>query len=295
MTVSGLVIEKFANPIQSGVIGGPGNTGWQILNNEVRLNNGIGIFSGPSSRVTGNKVHHNGEMGLGGQGAGIVVENNEISFNNTSEVNWAWEGGGSKWVKTTGLIVRGNHSHDNYGPGLWTDGSNMTTLYENNVLENNFSQGLIHEISYDAVIRNNTVRGNGFGHPATGSYWGGGIEVWQSSNVEVHNNTVEDNAHGIMVMMTPRGSGLFGLHETRNVNVHHNSIRLSNPNGRSGLAVYGGSGPEYYTTKAIVFQNNSYALKDPQAGMNFLWSGGYTHGPGWKGHGNDVAGGFTKI
>lgn len=292
VTVSGLIIEKFANVFQSGAI--QAGTGWTISDNEVRFNHGIGIFSGAENLVVGNHVHHNGQMGLAGQGRGIVVDSNEISYNNTSGANWAWEGGGTKWVRTTGLVVANNYSHHNHGPGLWTDGYNIHTLYHSNLVEDNYVQGIIHEISYDAVIRNNTVRRNGFGHEASGSYWGGGIEVWQSPNVEVYNNLVEDNAHGIMAMMTPRGTGPHGDLELENLFVHNNHIRLATPNGRSGLAVYGGSGNEYYDQRNNRFEANVYSLKDPDAGLHFRWDQGYLTAEQWQASGNDVAGFFLE-
>ena len=291
LTISGLVIEKFANAMQTGAITS-GGEGWIIEDNEVRLNNGIGIFSAANNVVVNNYVHHNGEMGLAGQGAGVLVDSNEISYNNINGANWAWEGGGAKWVKTTGLIVRNNYSHHNYGPGLWTDGYNIDTLYENNVVEDNHLQGIIHEISYDAIIRDNIVKRNGFDHPQASSYWGAGIEVWQSPNVEVYNNLVADNAHGIMAIMTPRGSGVHGVHEVRNLYVHNNQIKMSNPHGRSGLAVYGGSGNEYFTSKNNRFEANTYWLRDLSSATHFLWADRYLTVAQWQSYGKDAGGGF---
>ena len=57
--------------------------------------------------------------------------------------------------------MRDNHVHHNEGPGLWTDIDNIHTLYEGNLVEHNANVGIFHEISYDAVIRNNIVRDNG--------------------------------------------------------------------------------------------------------------------------------------
>ena len=292
VTVSGLVIEKFANALQTGAIAS--GDSWIIEHNEVRLNNGIGIFSGAGNLLFDNYVHHNGQLGLAGQGAGIVVDSNEISYNNTNGVNWAWEGGGAKWVRTTELVVKNNHTHHNQGPGMWTDGYNVDTLYDGNRIEDNLVQGLIHEISYDAIIRNNVVRRNGFGHEAKHAYWGGGIEVWQSPNVEIYGNVVKYNAHGIMAMMTPRGSGPQGVLEVRNLFVHNNEITLSNPNGRSGLAVYGDSGNEYFNVKNNRFEDNTYWLADHHAGSHFTWKKQYISPKQWRDFGNDRTGRFRE-
>jgi hypothetical protein len=37
--------------------------------------------------------------------------------------NSGWEAGGGKmgWVGTNHLVLKGNYSHDNMGPGLWCD------------------------------------------------------------------------------------------------------------------------------------------------------------------------------
>ena len=78
-----------------------------------------------------------------------------------------WAAGGSKWVHTTNLIVRGNFSHHNDGPGLWTDINNIYSRYENNVVEDHRRGGIFHEISYDAVMRTNTLRRNGTSNSAT--------------------------------------------------------------------------------------------------------------------------------
>ena len=92
-----------------------------------------------------------------------LVQGNEIAYNNYLKgVSYGWEAGGTKFVKTRGLIVRSNYVHHNWGTGLWTDIDNINTLVEGNRVIGNANQGIFHEISYAAVIRNNTVQGNGF-------------------------------------------------------------------------------------------------------------------------------------
>jgi parallel beta-helix repeat protein len=163
VTITGLVIEKYANPAQRGAVNGEGKTDWVVAGNEIRLNHGVGVRVGAASRVEGNNVHHNGQLGVSAQGAAVIVGNNEIAFNNTAHFDAGWEAGGGKFVSTSGLVLRGNFVHHNAGPGLWADIDNIGTLYEDNTCEDNQRSGIFHEISYAAVIRNNIVRRNGFG------------------------------------------------------------------------------------------------------------------------------------
>ena len=90
------------------------------------------------SKIIGNYVHDNGQMGLGGSGNNILVQGNEIAKNGYwSGIDVLWEGGGFKFADTDNLVVRGNYSHDNNGTGMWTDIDNIHTLYEDNVVVHN--------------------------------------------------------------------------------------------------------------------------------------------------------------
>ena len=80
--------------------------------------------------------------------SGIVVEGNEIAYNNEAGFNPEWEAGGTKFWATTNLVVRNNHVHHNFGPGLWADNDNVGALYEGNIVEDNDWAGIFHEISY---------------------------------------------------------------------------------------------------------------------------------------------------
>src|SRR5262249_18969959 len=119
VTVRNLIIEKYGNSAQTGALGDqhPG-PGWIVESNEVRYNHGLGIRIGTGGKVIGNKVHHNGQMGIGGEGDSILVERNDISYNNNLGFDWGWSGGGTKFAHTTNLKVRCNYVHHNKGPGL---------------------------------------------------------------------------------------------------------------------------------------------------------------------------------
>jgi parallel beta-helix repeat protein len=281
VTVRGLVIEKYATPTQAGVIrAGGGATGWVVEDCEVRYNGGTGIRAGAGWRVSGNFVHHNGQLGVFGAGGGIVVEDNEIAFNNTENVDSHWEAGGTKFVHTKNLVVRGNYVHDNKGPGLWTDGHNIYTLYENNRVMDNFGPGIDHEISHDAVIRNNVVEGNGFGW--TGWVDGAGILVNTSSNVEVYGNTVRFNNDGIAGIHTSRGSDELGARELKNLWVHDNVIVMNV--GQSGV-VTNTSDPVFSAGWNNRFDYNTYTLGS--AAKYYRWAGATITTDQWKAYGQD--------
>ena len=185
--ISNLVIEKYATPVGQAAV--PIGTRGTLDSSEVRLNHYAGVGTGTSSVVRRTSIHHNGSFGVIGAGDNAVIESNEISYNNFAGFHPFWGAGGSKWVYTSGLVVRGNFSHHNGGPGLWTDIGNIYTLYENNTVEDNERGGIFHELSYDATIRNNTARRNGTNKLP---FWttGAGIEILDSPNVEVYGNLV---------------------------------------------------------------------------------------------------------
>jgi hypothetical protein len=148
VTIQGLVIEKYANPAQTGVIGDhqSGNS-WIVQNNEVRLNHGTGIKVGNSARLIGNYIHENGQLGIFGT-SGSLIKNNEIARNNLAGFSANWEAGGAKFGNAHDITVSGNYVHDNVGDGLWTDGDSSGGLYENNIVVNNAKNGIAHEISH---------------------------------------------------------------------------------------------------------------------------------------------------
>jgi parallel beta-helix repeat protein len=243
----------------------------------------VGVCGWDGSHVINNRIHHNGQMGLCGQGADIVVENNEVDHNNTQGHHYGWEAGGSKWVKTTNLIVRGNYSHHNYGIGFWTDINNVHTLYENNVISDNDAIGIFHEVSYDAVIRNNVIRDNGFG--VDWSVDGSGIKVSSSPDVEIYGNTIADNAGGVMLTQYERSDTSiptgFAPHLNRNNYVHDNTFVLSH--GRVGAMVASSSADSHICDAASNnrYRRNTYTLPTSST-TAFLWCGNPITQSAWR-------------
>ncbi len=119
--IRNLTVEKYASGAQKGAIDGKEATGWIIESSEVRLNNGAGIGVGTGSRVRACDLHHNGQSGIAGKGQDIRIENTHIWANNIYGFDFKWEAGGLKLALSDGITLRGNHVHDNVGPGLWCD------------------------------------------------------------------------------------------------------------------------------------------------------------------------------
>jgi hypothetical protein len=174
VTISNMMIQKYATYGQFGAIGAVGSgPGWIVNNVEVRYNHGAGVKLGSGSQLTNSFIHDNGELGFGLSGTNSKAINNEVSWNNYAGYALGWEAGGSKFSNTTNLLLQKNFVHDNYGPGLWCDTDNVATTYDSNTIVHNQSAGIQHELSFSAIIENNTLSGNGY-IPATW-LWNGQI------------------------------------------------------------------------------------------------------------------------
>ena len=297
VTIENLVIEKFGSRAQHGAIHAYGDGGagerWTIRHNEVRLNHGIGIHAGHGARILRNRVHRNGQLGMGSNGGrGTLIEGNEIAHNNTAGFDHSWEAGGTKFVDTRDLVVRGNHVHHNEGPGLWTDIDNIGTLYEGNLVTDNLHTGIFHEISYEATIRSNTVLDNGYGRGYEGDCYVhcAGILVYASPDVTVHDNTVLGNWNGITGRYGGRGEGAHGPYLLTNLHVHDNTIELPfhedgvGPGGHRGVAALAGvvqdDGLDAFTAAAANrFERNAYLL---ERDLHFAWLGAVRTWDEWR-------------
>jgi parallel beta-helix repeat protein len=301
VTVANLVVEQAANDAQVGAVEnrqsapyvpGVAGSGWRILNNEVRLNHGVGIGFGSSSTIAGNLIHWQGQLGFGAWGADSEIANNEISFNGGAGYSGEWEAGGGKSWMTERQSVSHNYVHGNMGPGLWSDGGNIDTTYEANKISDNWHAGIQHEISYDAVIRYNEISGNGRVHK--GWVWDAGIQIQSSGGlrrIDVAHNVVAGNANGIVVIDSG-GRALeepapHGPHTVQNVWVHDNKVTMF-PGETTGAAE-DTDDPGIFTTNNNRFDRNTYYLQDLSEPC-FAWTEGDLDWIRWQALGNDVNG-----
>jgi hypothetical protein len=284
VTIRGLVVEKFANPISTHAI--EGNDGWVLESVEVRFNHGCGASG---NVVRASLFHDNGQCGFtGSDDSDIVVENSEFYENHRVPVV-CWHTASVKILRSQNAIVRGNYSHDEDCLGLWTDWDNIGTLFENNRTERIGGPGIFHEASFDAVIRNNVVRDSGYWREFDGWIDGSGILVNSSRNVEIYGNTVEGNRHGIGATNTTRGSNpTYGGRETRNLRVHDNTIRVGagrTAGGVAGIIYQPFSGQALFTRNTYVVCSSSVWTGPKPAGSS---GGGDLTWAEWRAQGQDA-------
>ena len=294
VTIKNLVVEKYAQPaqfgaIQSGDFDDPPSSRWLIEGVTSRLNHGVGIafFANDDSVIRNSRILGNGEKGVGAAGRNLQILDNEIAFNNHQKAfDPGWDAGGTKFSNTEGLVARGNHVHDNHGPGLWTDGNNVDTLYEANLVERNGHDGILHEISYGALIRGNTVQSNGFERQEW--CYGAGITISASSNVEVRDNIVKDNFNSISGIQQRRGDGTLGPYEIRGLQVHDNSVQGGAPDGeRSQVGPCEDYDAGVYTAEwNIRFEGNRYF----GTRNSWVWPDVVSEFSAWQAEGQDRSG-----
>ena len=241
VTITSLTIEKYAGAQQRGAVHCDGGSGWTITGNTIRLNHARGIgFGCDSTRISGNRITMNGNLGIGGWGAkDALIDNNEIDNNNYAQFDPGWEAGGVKSAGTTALVVRKNNVHDNFGFGLWSDISAIFTIYDGNTVMNNNAGGIFFEISHGAWIVRNTVGQNGSdakGKSGWGWLYYGQIIVATSDNVVVESNTVTvgEFGNGITVLDQERGSDDRGPLVARDNIVINNKITYLSAGGGTG-------------------------------------------------------------
>jgi parallel beta-helix repeat protein len=289
--IKGLIIQHYDSPDQYGAILAGGkksesSTGWVVESCEIRYNEHGGIKLGNKMKVLNNFIHHNKQIGISGSGDSVLVEGNEISFNNYLKIYpFGRVLGGAKFIKTRWLVVRGNNVHDNQGNGLWTDIGNIYALYENNLVVANSGAGIMHEISYSATIRNNTARGNGYART-----WitGAGILISASANVTVYGNTVTGNKQGIVGIQQNRiQEGVDYSSNLKNMYVHHNTVQVPS-GGISGIS--SGTGNLPFTSRNNRYVSNSYDMGTDT--KPFMWMNDRRTKAEWQKYGNDVNGTF---
>jgi len=244
VTIEHLTIENFAARGDQGAVNASAAPGWRIEYNTIRdIVPGTAIYVGAHNVIKFNCLTRNGQSAFGtytthrtssltNGASDVVVSNNEISYNDTC--NWEalpkfpgpappagcsgagqYSGcgcsGGGKFWHTDGGEFDDNFVHGNYGVGVWWDANNTGFEIEGNYISSNYADGLIYEISYNALIKNNTFVRNGLvAGPATRGFPTGAIYVSESGSdsrvpgkygrtFAITRNTFIDNWGGVIL------------------------------------------------------------------------------------------------
>ncbi|MFI8768207.1 right-handed parallel beta-helix repeat-containing protein [Streptomyces sp. NPDC053792] len=221
VTIRYLTVQGFTAPQDEGVVNHDSADGWVIEHATIRNNSGAGLMAGARQQVRASCLRDNGQYAMNAYKAGdsikgLVVEGNEITGNNTDDWERRQPGcgctGGMKFWAVDGADIRGNWVHDNRGAGLWADNNNNDFLFEGNVLDANDGAALMYETSYNAVIRNNTIRRNNWVEGRAAAKDGddfpyGTVYVSEAGGepripartdrIEIYGNVLEDNWSGI--------------------------------------------------------------------------------------------------
>jgi Right handed beta helix region len=291
VSISNLTIEKYGSRAQEGAIHAREGTRWVIENCVVRLNSGAGISIGTGARVHNCDVHHNGQIGIEGNGKDILIDGNRIWSNNIYGFDPGWEAGGAKIAESNGVTFRGNHVYDNFGPGLWCDGECRNVVYEDNLVEHNKQIGIFHEISFNAVIRRNVLRYNGTGNGSW--FWATDIAIAASQDVDVTGNTLTVAPGACGIVLIDQGRRDDGNHyKTRNNTVRANEMTFE------GAVCAGGASdtkPENENFGIIshgnnLFDGNTYRVRGGSEPQRFVWDQDVTDWNGFRGKGLEQSG-----
>lgn len=232
----------------------------------------VGIQVGNQSVVRHSWIHHNvgnpfspvpSDRGGGYnlyQATEVLFENNEISYNGPEQ----------KVSLSTNVTFRDNFVHHNRFDGIWYDGDNIGSVIEGNSVEDNPGSGIFYEISGRGVIRNNVVRRSEHG-----------VFISTSRDVEIYNNTLEDNFRGIQYFVTCSavGGGAIGWDLVNDI-AHGNIVKVSAVTGSyaSGLSYTSDCVPRQIASyvngsKRLQFADNRYAVPSI-IGNYWLWGAG---------------------
>ncbi len=276
VTVRGATIEKFSyHGIQA-------STRWRIEHNEIRYCHSHGLRVGAGSAVSGNNIHHNGNMGIFANGEDLIFDGNQLAYNNYlnfGKKTGFWHAGATKVTGGKGTVVRQNWSHHNVGDGWWLDYDNIDNLVEGNLFEDNVRWGLFYEISQKGVIRKNVFRNNAMG----------GLTVNTSRNVTVSENSFDSNGgFTIGLIDANRGSSpTYGTLRLANFYAHDNHIGMNT--GRVGVL----SALERAYSARNRFERNHYYVSDTAATW-WKWAGKDRTWSGWNALSHDDTGSLER-
>ncbi len=161
-----------------------------------------------------------GQTGGGATGDGCLNEDSFWEGNCWKPIDRGWDAGGFKTAFFRGGNFRRLYFKRNGGPGLWFDVNVENVLIEDCVFQENEGSGLFIEISKGFTVRDCLSFGNSTGVVGNDQGWSsGGIQLGESENCTLINNTCVGNSDGITFReQGPRGTP---SHSGRNLQYHN--------------------------------------------------------------------------
>jgi hypothetical protein len=172
VTISYLTVQNFGGEGENqdqGVVNVNSASGWTVDHTTLKENAGAAIMLGSHNTLSHDCLADNQQYGFNAYSPNgpvdLVLKNNEIAGNDT--YNWEAHSpdcgctGGGKFWDVKNAVIENNWIHDNHSVGLWADTNNRGFEFRNNYISGNYDYGLIYEISYNAVIEQNTFARNG--------------------------------------------------------------------------------------------------------------------------------------
>jgi hypothetical protein len=263
VTLDSITVQQYATGRQGGAIHpDKAASGWVVRNVSALRNYWAGLMAADGMKILGGSYSDNDQLGIGGNAAtGVVLDGldgdpatfdgPELARNHILHASCDYEAGGMKWDAGQ-VTIRNAYVHDNDCRGLWADMNAHDALIEHNLVESNRAEGVLYEISQDAVIRNNRVYSNGA--RAAGWYWDGGITVASSFNVEVYGNRLSGNYNGITGTQQDRSDSTPPAHLLNNYQVHNNLICDTDGAHPTGVVADNGAN---LAARSITFTSNA--------------------------------------
>jgi hypothetical protein len=174
VTIEYLTIENFVTPFNEGNVNHNGGVGWTISHDTITNTGntagggqyGAAVEGGSNETVTYDCLSNNGQYGLNGATPygpdNMLIADNEFSHNAPNGESTGGTSADFKLWYDTDVTVENNYFHDSGTVGMWADTNNNGVIMEGNYVINSAYQGLIYEISYNALIENNTFVDNGW-------------------------------------------------------------------------------------------------------------------------------------
>lgn len=235
VTIEYLTVQNFRPAANQAAVDHDSGSYWTIEYNTIQYNApGTGVYIGNHSVLDYNCITQNGQQGFGGYGSfgaglsnltdgptDLAVDYNEISYNDTC--NWEDDpdfpgptppancagaepfagcgctGAGKFWETDISEFI-GNYVHNNWSAGPWWDTDNVGMTVEDNYIADNWGIGIDVEISYNGLIKDNTLIGNAWNGRESGGFPPPAIYISESGSdprVPGPNGTqflIEDNS-----------------------------------------------------------------------------------------------------